>query len=213
MHACRTRVFNIQAVAAPASEHPDEKSEEARDAGHPDVVSVDTPTAEPDAEHPDAASEETPAAPPVADHPDVASAPAAVPVAEHPDVASAPTAAPVAEHPDLASAEATTADDVVMTSSAPTADDEEMVSSTADGEVIPSAPTAEAEARSAAEPQAEPAAPPARMWLDLQTIVKEIEEEMRLEQASTVQLHVQLFSKVCDQFLLSGTTVLYTGNT
>jgi len=229
MHACHTRVFNIEAVVAPASELP-EKSEEAWDAGHPDAVSKETPIAEPDAEHPDAASEETPAAPPVADHQDVVSeeapaaedvemtsaptaddevipsAPAAVPVADQPDVASAPAATPVADHLDVVSVseseEASAAEDVVMTS-APTADDE----------VIPSAPTAEAEARSVAEPQAEPVAPPVRMWLDLQTIVKEIEEEMRLEQASTVQLHVQLFSKVCDQFFLSATTVMYTANT
>jgi hypothetical protein len=57
------------------------------------------------------------------------------------------------------------------------------------------------------------AAPPVRLWMDLQTILNEIEEEMKLEQASTVQLHVQLFSKVCDQFLLSATTVMYTAIT
>jgi hypothetical protein len=153
-----------------------------------------------------------PVAVPVADHP-VASATVAVPVADHPDVASAPAATPVADHPEVVSEEAPAADDVVMTS-APTADAEVIPSSpTADDEMIPSSPTAEAEAGSVAEPQVEPAAPPVRMWMDLQTIVREIEEEMRLEQASTVQLHVQLFSKVCDQFLLSATTVMYTANT
>jgi hypothetical protein len=230
MHACHTRVFAIEAVVAPASDHPEQSEDEeawgawrpdvvpptaAPDAEQPDAASEETPVAVPDAEQPDAASEETPVAVPDAEQPDAASeeTPVAVPVADHPDVASAPAATPVADHPEVVSEEAPAADDVVMTS-APTADAEVIPSSpTADDEMIPSSPTAEAEAGSVAEPQVEPAAPPVRMWMDLQTIVQEIEEEMRLEQASTVQLHVQLFSKVCDQFLLSATTVMYTANT